>query len=797
MSETKIGKYTILGEIGRGAMGIVYKATDPYIGRTVAIKTIRFDVLGQGPEREMAQKRFMREAHSAGNLSHPNIVTIYDVGEDQGLSYIAMEFIDGSSLEELISCKTRMSLDEVIALVEKVGDALDTAHRKGVVHRDIKPANILLDAEGRPHLVDFGIARISTSTMTQTNMIMGTPYYMSPEQIAGKKVDNRSDIFALGGVLYELLTGQKPFPGDTITTVIYKIMNEAPLPMRTFQKNLPEGLEAIVQKALAKEPGARYQSCRALVGDLKNYEALGVAETLVHELPPEARAAAAPAAAGRAGRGKKLPLFIAGGVAAVAAVVAAVLIFTGKPAPPAGPEAVSTPPREAVVPAAHDLFLNAQALMKEKKWDEALEAFARIPAAEPEHYEARYLSAEILFQAGRDYEAEKAFLRLTELRRNDSRVYLRLAQLYDERNQGPQALKFYQTYLSFLPKGPDAERALKRLSALQKEQAAVVAAKESAEKKVVPEAKGAVSVPTEKPVGNISQPGNKPQAATEASKTQAKSPPDPAPSKAAETAETPQKKDASNTVKTAPQKPGSLTDAQRAEVKTLAEAGAKAINRNDYDQAIAKLEQALAIDPSSTDARSHLAIARQKKAEKESGAKLRKAKDALWNRRYDESLREAREALAGNPGNEEAKKVVVQALEGIRKSGRGQIDALIREYSQSVYRGDTAGFFQKNGAPALTRQIQRDMSIISKQYTGLRGVVSGGSAAVTDFQADEARGIVKKMAGEATFQQTLTGVPAGGGKRQTLFEGSIRWRLEHLEGTWKVTEVVSTPKAGK
>ncbi|MBM3296841.1 MAG: tetratricopeptide repeat protein, partial [Candidatus Aminicenantes bacterium] len=714
-----------------------------------------------------------------------HIVTIYDVGEDQGMSYIAMEYIDGLSLEDVINSKKRMPLDEVIALVEKVGEALDVAHRKGVVHRDIKPANILLDAEGRPHLVDFGIARISTSTMTQTNMIMGTPYYMSPEQIAGKKVDNRSDIFALGGVLYELLTGQKPFPGDSITTVIYKIMNESPLPMRTFQKNLPSGLEGIVQKALAKDPGARFQSCRALIHDLKNYSAMTVAETLISELAPEAREAAAPAPAARAVRGRKLPLLIGAGVAGLAAVVAAVMIFNRKPPPPPGPEAVSEPVREESAPTAGEVFLNAQALMRDKKWDEALAAFAQIPSGAQEHYEARFLSAEVLFQSGRDSEAERALLGLTEIRRDDSRVYLRLAQVYDRKKQGPQALQFYQTYLSFLPKGPEAEQALKRLTELQREQAAVVAAKakESPETKK-PESKETVPPPAEKPAAK-SKPAEQPL------KTPAKPPPESVGSKA----ENVQKKDVEPAAKTEVKKPAALTDAKRAEVKKLTEEGAAHIIRKDYDRAVTTLEQALAVDPGDREARQHLAIARQKKAERDSEAKLKNAGDSLWYRKYDEALQAAREVLAVSPGNEEARKISSQALEGIKKSARGQIEALVRDYAQAVYRGDVAGFFQKNGTSALYQKVIRDMDIIAKQFGGLRVEAFGWSGSVADFQADEARGTLTRLTGEATFKQKMTGVPVGGGGRQTLFDGSILWRLERKEGTWKVAEVVSTPKA--
>jgi len=269
MAVGRIGKYTIVGELGAGAMGVVYKAVDPYIGRTVAIKTIRFELLTNAQQREEAQTRFLREAQSAGNLSHPNIVTIYDVGEDQGLTYIAMEYVEGRSLEDILQARQPWEPGAAVNLIIQIAEGLDSAHRKGIVHRDIKPANILVDGEGRPKIVDFGIARISSSNLTQTSMVMGTPFYMSPEQVAGKRVDHRADIFALGAMFYEILSLEKPFGGDTLTTVIYKIMSEAPPPLSQVAQGIPAVLDAVVEKSLAKDPEARYQNCRELIYDLR------------------------------------------------------------------------------------------------------------------------------------------------------------------------------------------------------------------------------------------------------------------------------------------------------------------------------------------------------------------------------------------------------------------------------------------------------------------------------------------------------------------------------------------------
>jgi tRNA A-37 threonylcarbamoyl transferase component Bud32/tetratricopeptide (TPR) repeat protein len=771
MNETKIGKYTILGEIGRGAMGIVYKATDPYIGRTVAVKTIRFDVLGQGPERDMAQKRFMREAHSAGNLSHPNIVTIYDVGEDGDQSYIAMEYIEGSSLEEFINSKKRLNLVEIVSLIEQVANALDTAHRKGVIHRDIKPANILIDQEGKPHLVDFGIARLSTSTMTQTNMIMGTPYYMSPEQIAGKKVDNRSDIFALGGVLYEILTGQKPFPGESITTVIYKIMNENPPPARNFQKNLPEGLEPILQRALAKEPAARYQTCRELADEFKKSLSLAPSATLAREpgslaLPVPG---AAPAVAPKAGK----PLFfVLGGILAVAVIIVVILLLTGKPGPtgPSGPEQP---------PAAQDRFVAAQSLWHEGKREEARAAFALVPESDARYFESRFIMAEILREENRMPEAAAEYQRLTRMKPGDPRPYLRLAQIADHQNDPQKALANYKLYLSMSPAGPEAQAALSRVAVLERTVVSgQLPVKSEPQTKITPDKKPVEVKVKSEPVK------------TEPAKTEGKAP-------AVKVGPTPEKKPEAVEKKEPPKPPAVKTELQ-ADIKKMIEAGVWSLNRKDYAGAIKKLGDVLALDPGNEDAQRFLTLAKQRqneeKVQKELNAQMGEARQALWYRKYGDALRLARNALRLDPNNEEAKKMLASALQGVQKAAPDEVGALIRQYTQAIPPGALASFFQKHCTAELFQKIRRETELIMSQYSNLRASTSGISATVTDFQADQAQGTIKKMAAEAGFSQILTGIPPDGGGRKVLFEGKIRWRLEKRGEDWKITEIISTPK---
>ncbi len=258
----KLGRYEVLNELGKGAMGVVYLAKDPVIGRLVAIKTIRTSQTGDDDsESREFRERFVREAQTAGILSHPNIVTIHDIGEDAETrtSFIAMEYIEGRNLKSLLGDKNRFTWDEIADLVAQIGEALDYAHRKGIIHRDVKPANIILTTDGKVKITDFGIAKIASSNLTTTGQFLGTPNYMSPEQVSGAPVDGRSDIFSLGVVLYELLTNRKPFQGDNLTAISYKIVHEDFTPPGELSPEVPPDFNAVVARAMAKDPWNRYQ----------------------------------------------------------------------------------------------------------------------------------------------------------------------------------------------------------------------------------------------------------------------------------------------------------------------------------------------------------------------------------------------------------------------------------------------------------------------------------------------------------------------------------------------------------
>ena len=384
----KLGKYQIRRTLGKGAMGIVYEGFDPVIERTVAIKTILPSQLN-GDEFVGVMARFKREAQAAGRLNHPGIVAIYEYGEDiaqdisdeeatmmatpsasasaQRVAFIAMEFVRGRELRDLFEKNQRFPMSEVVRIMGEMLDALDHAHSQGVVHRDMKPANLILLENGRVKVADFGIARVEASELTQTGTVMGTPSYMSPEQFMGHPVDGRSDLFSCGVILYQMLTGEKPFSGESTTTIMYKVLREEPVPPSELNLSLAPALDPVVKKALAKNPAERFQTGHEFA------QALQAAAAGAAAPAPAIAPVAAPSRTSEAAivipeivisappaRSRSAGLWAVGAAAAVALLAGAYILFApGRPAAPqvaksdaAQPAPVAAVPAPATAPVA-------------------------------------------------------------------------------------------------------------------------------------------------------------------------------------------------------------------------------------------------------------------------------------------------------------------------------------------------------------------------------------------------------------------------------------------------------------
>jgi serine/threonine protein kinase len=294
MQEQMLGRFEVLAEIGRGAMGIVYRAKDPMLERIVAIKTINMGMDRDGAE--MYEKRFYQEARAAGGLNHPNIVTVYDIGKTDTECYMAMEYIEGAELRTLLLPGKPLPVPRALSIAAQVAEGLAYAHERGVVHRDIKPANIMVPESGAVKITDFGIARMrSSNVQTQTGMMMGSPKYMSPEQVIGKRADHRTDVFSLGVILYEMLTGATPFAGESVNAVMYQIVNFVPPAPSAINPSAPAALDAVVASMLAKSLDERFQSAAEVARGLRECErqAQGAATAATSTLPLGSLAAGA------------------------------------------------------------------------------------------------------------------------------------------------------------------------------------------------------------------------------------------------------------------------------------------------------------------------------------------------------------------------------------------------------------------------------------------------------------------------------------------------------------------------
>jgi hypothetical protein len=320
MQPERLGRYQILKELGRGGMGRVYLAHDPEIDRRLAIKTVQFFADIPAVEAREARQRFLREARSAGKLLHPGIVTLFDVGEHGDVPYLAMEYVEGTTLEAYTKPDSLLPVEKLIEMIAGVGEALDYAHRNGIIHRDIKPANLMRVGEVEVKIMDFGLAKPPETQLTQDGKLLGTPSYMSPEQICGRPIDGRTDLFSLGVVMFEMLTGHRPFPGDSISSVIYRIVNEEPRDASAVHGRVPAPLDGFLRRALAKEPGQRPASGNEFAGLLRE-AAVGLASQNLEPAATPAEPLAAtrlPPAAVRPPRSSPLPWVL--GVLALIAV---------------------------------------------------------------------------------------------------------------------------------------------------------------------------------------------------------------------------------------------------------------------------------------------------------------------------------------------------------------------------------------------------------------------------------------------------------------------------------------------
>ena len=437
VADTKdaFGRYQLLEKLGQGGMGVVYRAFDTVLERVVALKLV---LTPEGLDPEM-RERFFREARAAGHLSHKNIVTVYDLGEFEGKPYLAMEYLDGEDLQKRLARPEKMSLRRKIDVAIDLCAGVEFAHLHGVIHRDLKPANIYITESGGAKILDFGLARLMTSQLTQSNMLMGTLNYMSPEQVRGDRADQRSDVFSIGVVLYELLGGRKAFEGDSAASTLFKILQEAPEPLRTVDPTLPEPLIFIVEKAIAKLRDERYADVGELRKDLEAFRDQLIISGPITPIPSQiaamSRAEAAPL-------GRPFPVAIVAAAAAVIVIVLGGVWFLTsrpRPEPPPATEAVAPPP-DLIGPRLKE----AQEALEARDFSKAVNSAEAVLVLDTSNAEARRIAT-----AARRGAVDDAVARGTRaLQRGDA----------------SDAIKAAGDALAISPDNPDARRILERVA---------------------------------------------------------------------------------------------------------------------------------------------------------------------------------------------------------------------------------------------------------------------------------------------------------------------------------------------
>ena len=794
----KIGKYKILGELGRGAMGIVYKGEDPLIGRILAIKTIRMEAFHKPHEQAEATQRFIREAQSAGNLSHPNIVTIYDVGQSEGMTYIAMEYIEGQSLDMLIAIRKEFSLDDIINLISQIGTALDYAHQKGIVHRDIKPGNILIDNSGKANIVDFGIARISSSTLTQTGTSLGTPNYMSPEQVAGRKVDHRADIFALGAILYELLTFEKPFSGDSFTTIIYKIMNEDPPPLRTFNARMPEDLDIIIRKALAKKAEDRYQSCRNLIDDLSNYQTLGT--TLMAESPLSAgedkskkketervqveekkREKEKEQEATYVDRDEKKPrqrkpllygLATLAGIAAVVAVVYFVFLKNGRQidsnflaaTPPSETEEQAQPPapdETSNIRSEIANLLNAGTKAFDNgDYDLTILNMEKILELDPQQSRAEDLLAEAKKRRAEQQEGQNLQAYIQQARTAfQSKNYTEAIQqseralAMDTNNSEARDLllqSHLQLGIRFFENGeyPQSIDSMAEVLKLDPENRTAQDYSERAKNNQA-EQFGTLDIASALLLAEqASSNKNYQECILQTEKVL-------------------------------------LLDERNQRARQLwflahAQLGQQAFDSKDYRESIQHMESILSIDPQNKDALASRSKSRAQIRTRQVEDLLNQTQKAFEDKDYEKSLELSQNILNLEPDNTRAKEYSDQSSLQLAPK---QINAVIGEYIQSVKNNTLVQFYANRCAPDFYQTIKAQTETVMKSFSALNISLSDVSIQFMEiFHA------------QVSFSHILTGTSLSDGVTNVLSDGNMEWEMKNLDGGWKITKMQYTPR---
>jgi serine/threonine protein kinase len=775
-------RYQIIEEVGRGGMGNVYKALDKELGEKVALKLLKPEIAAD----DRLIERFRNELRFARKITHKNVCRMYDLSKFERTPYITMEYVSGEDLKTTLRRVGPLSTGKAVYISKQVCEGLSEAHKLGVVHRDLKPQNIMIDKKGHAHIMDFGIARsMKAKGVTTSGMMIGTPDYMSPEQVEGKPVDVRADIYAMGVILYEMSTGTTPFHGDTALSVAIKHTREKPRNPRELNDQIPIQLSNIILKCMEKNREKRYQNIPELLIELDKIEkGFPTTDRVLPDKPSTSKEL-------RSAFNLKKLLIPAFAVFSLTIIVLALWKHL--------PDVFKKSPASTPVRSIDNTMNSANQFWKEKKYSKAYAEFKKVLEVEPSHFEAQFGLANSLKAQDKLDEAIPEYEKAITLNMKDPGAYGQLGLIYEQKKELAKAVNYYKKYLEHAPPGQEFEIVSDKVKNL--------------------EARIRAAAPRESKI----------TAPVVAKKRESKEPkPEPekkAPSK-------PEK------VKAEPSKPEKKT----VDVSSKLDQGIQAFNQGNFDECIKQMEEVLKLDPRNASAQYFLSEAKKKKNEKpqeqEISDKLKASQDAFRTGNYQECIKQAEGVLKLAPDNisalnllneakkkAEAERKEQQISDGLKaaqdafqkgnyqecidqakkilgldpqsdparrllnqarlRMAPQQAKTLVAEYVQSINTKNLVNFYEKTCVQPLYQKLWKRTEMSMKMFESLQSTASGINI--------QFKGINQA---EITFSQTITGINKDSVK-QEIFDGQVKWDLRRLGENWKIANIVVTPKEKK
>lgn len=765
---TFAGRYQIIEELGRGGMGNVYKALDKEIGERVALKLLKPEIASD----DRMIERFRNELKFARKITHKNVCRMFDLSKTGKTPYITMEYVSGEDLKSSLRRMGPLHVGKAIFIAKQVCEGLGEAHKLGVIHRDLKPQNIMIDKQGYAHIMDFGIARSTKAKgVTTSGMMIGTPDYMSPEQVEGKDVDQRADIYAMGVILYEMVTGSTPFHGDTAITIALKHTREKPKDPRELNDQIPVELSRTILKCMEKDKAKRHQKTEELFDELDRIE------QFVHttdRVVPVSKPSTARTILGRP-KIKKIfvPALIIIGLAIVALVV-----WRFTPLPKiigiSGPS-VAPSPANSYIKAANQYW-------KEKRYPESYDQFSKALEVDQNNLEAQFGLANSLKEQGKLDEAIPEYEKAISLNDEDPRAYGQLGLVFEQKKEVSKALDYFKQYLARAPRGQDFDVVSQKVKDLEAQvQAASVRRREVVQPRLA--SKQEKKEPQVKPKERPPQRGQeRPDVSAKVDRGISafnQGDYDGCIKQMQEVLRSdPRNSSAQYFLSEAKIRKSEIEKEQ--EVNNRLRLAQSAYQTGDYQECIKQAQEVLNLEPGNASALNLINEAKKKVDEKNREQQIRdglqRAQQAYQRENYQECLTQAQSVLNLEPGNARAQEFINSASE---KISQNQINSLVNQYVQSVNNGNLLTFYENNCSSQCFLEIKKDAELITTYFSNLQSSASNIEIRFKDTSR-----------AEVSFYNTISGTNKAGAK-QDVIKGVYRWDLDKQGNTWKIINITS------